>query len=93
MKPKDRKKYKNRCLEDNPDCLHCPFPDCVATGYDINRQNAAANREYMKARNEQIIKLYNSGLDYKHIAERMTLGEGAVSAVILDARKKGRKIR
>lgn len=74
------------CKEDEPDCLNCPFPDCIATMEDINRQNRIQTekerQEEMRKRNEQILGLYKEGFDVITIGERFNLTRNRVYHII-----------
>lgn len=86
----DKKSY---CEFDKPDCLQCPYKDCIASVKDIKRQEAIANREYMQQRNQKILDLWNSGMSQKSIGERLSMNEFSVSHVISTARRNGKEVR
>lgn len=83
-----------RCKNNDPrECFHCPHPDCIATMKDINRQEAERDRQAKIERNKHIIDLWNSGMDRKHIAERVGLSDSTVGWVIQNEREKGTQVR
>ena len=78
---------------DAADCQNCPYPDCIATSADINRQDAKAKRAMYAERNARILELWNSGMDYKGVAARMKVTEGTVQGVLRKLKGEGAKVR
>lgn len=79
-------KPKHGCPYNKPYCLKCPFDDCYATIQDINRQEALKNKEitekYLHQRNQNIIELYQQGLNVKDISNQLSLTSSIVRRVI-----------
>ena len=80
---------KYRCLQDEPDCEHCPYPDCIATFNDINRQNRVQKEKERIARNARIVELWEGGMDKSDIAELVGEPFSTVTGVIQTERKRG----
>lgn len=76
----------SKCVSNNPDCNNCPFPDCVATLQDINRQESwKKRREGEKLRKELYIKLVDarkSGMKYKQIKERYNVSYSTIKKAL-----------
>ena len=49
------------CEANVPDCEHCPYPDCMASMKDINRQEAIKSKAWMQKRNQSIVDDFRSG--------------------------------
>ena len=76
----------NHCAEDEPDCLNCKYPDCIATLKDINRQNRIQSEKESalekKQRNEKILELYEQGYDAPTLGKRFNLSKDHIYSII-----------
>lgn len=74
------------CNQDEPDCLNCPYPDCIATMRDINRQNRIQAekkmREFRRKRNEEILELYNQGYSVETLGKRYNITKARIYRII-----------
>ena len=75
-------KSRRRCPEVDPDCFNCKYHDCVANNHDIIRQITYQKRKLLEARNEEIWKLYQSGVGVKCISEKYDMAKGSVREII-----------
>lgn len=83
--------YYERCKNNDPrECFRCPYPDCVATMKDINRQEAERDRQKKIERNKHIVDLWNAGMPQKIIAEKLNMPVTTVQSAIVTERKKGK---
>ena len=88
-----RKNKKKECLEDDPDCFNCPFPDCYATLQDINRQNAYEDNKAMKERNKAIVDLWNFGVSMSDIGRVYHMTPASIGYILKKERESGEYVR
>ena len=72
----------------NPDCMNCPYEDCIATTEDIFRQNSFRANAERAERNRKIVKMRMDGYKMREIAERFKMNIQTVSTIV---RIEGRK--
>ena len=77
---------KPRCLENEPNCFNCPFPECIATMQDINRQEAfrakKEKQEIIRMRNNAIIEAFKCGANIKELCEMFNLSSGVICKIV-----------
>jgi hypothetical protein len=85
-------KHYSRCSGTSEDCFNCPYPDCIATADDINRQDAEAKARQRQERTDEIVRLWNEGEgQYKieDIAKRYDMTVHGIMTLLRTQRKKG----
>ena len=76
------------CKENNPDCEHCPYPDCIATYKDVFRQERYKQEKLIEKRDREIIKMRDKGYMIKDIAERYNMRYGTVGTILYKAKQR-----
>ena len=86
-----------RCVENEPDCFNCPYPECIATMDDINRQEAIRSKKekqaIVKARNAAIIEAFKCGATTKELCKMFNLSAGVICEIVRPYRVSYRSLR
>lgn len=83
-------KQGSYCKFDDPMmCFSCPYPDCIASGADINRQNAAAAKKDRAERNKKIVSMWNDGYAIEHLCAEFHLDKRYLLHILREERRKG----
>ena len=79
---------KPRCKSLDPDCLNCPFEDCIANQHDIMRQIAFQDKQEFEKRNTEIYKLYESGMTPSELGKRYGVSPQHIGKIVRKIRRK-----
>lgn len=76
------------CRELEPDCLNCPFDDCIASEKTIRKQLAYEKKQEYLSKLKEIYDFQDEeNLSVKDLAERFGLSASAMYKIL----RKGRK--
>lgn len=82
-------KEGSRCKSNDPmDCFSCPYDDCIASGIDINRQNAAIAKKDREERDKRIVSMWNQGYSIEHLCAEFNMGPSRMKHILYEARKR-----
>ena len=70
------------CLTDNPDCLNCPYPDCIATAKDISRQEAHKRKGYYEAIGKEVARMVGYGMSRKYVSVKYGVQSSRISVYL-----------
>ncbi len=73
------------CAADVPDCEHCPYPDCMATIQDINRQEAIKSKAWMEKRNKSIVDDFRCGATVEGLSEKYGICKSGILHILRKA--------
>lgn len=73
---------KPRCKELEPDCLNCPFDDCVAGDKDIRRQLSHERSKEKHKDRDDIYRLWKEGIKPKDLGVRFGMSRSGVQHII-----------
>lgn len=69
----------NKCLENDPDCLNCPYEDCIATTHDISRQEAHKRNGFYEKQGREIARLIGYGATRKYVSAKYGVQSSRIS--------------
>lgn len=72
----------NRCLTNEPDCLNCPYPDCIATTHDISRQEAHKRKGMYEVMGKEIARMVGYGASRDFVARKYGIQNARVGVYL-----------